>query len=287
MITERGNIALKDRPIVHNPDRTVSTINSISINEDGMEVLIPTIVNGRQVSDDEAIEHYYQTGEHLGKFPNSQTADLYAQILHNIEEKRTMPLTDKTNFNSEVPDRTRIQMTKPFQTSNSGLSNPKTPNNPNAQLPSARSSYNTADNSVYPDALTTTRRQMAKDAIDTMSDEQLSEILSLAAGERRFNPPLIQRMIDESKPPVTFGDNATTFEFTQQNRPYNAVPNTTVEERGPMAQQSIPLEEWYKLHPFSSGEADDVAVQPSYPSPRAVQPSRTLNIPWLNEGNSR
>ena len=87
-----GNIDLYNRPQYIQPDGSVSTVNSMSINENGMEVLIPTIAYdnyGRpyQMTDQEAINHYYQTGEYLGKFKTVQEADAYAEKLHQQQER--------------------------------------------------------------------------------------------------------------------------------------------------------------------------------------------------------
>ena len=65
-----------------NPNGGVSTVYSISINEDGQEVLIPRVVKGRVVSEQEAIDHYHKTGEHLGKFKTVNEANTYAEQLH-------------------------------------------------------------------------------------------------------------------------------------------------------------------------------------------------------------
>ena len=68
---ERGNIDLYNRPPVQNEDGSTSTVRSLSFqDEDGREVLIPTVVGDRVVSDEEAIQHYLQTRQHLGKFAN-------------------------------------------------------------------------------------------------------------------------------------------------------------------------------------------------------------------------
>jgi hypothetical protein len=87
-----GNIDLYNRPQYIQPDGSVSTVNSMSINDGGMEVLIPTIAYdnyGRpyQMTDQEAINHYYQTGEYLGKFKTVQEADAYAEKLHQQQER--------------------------------------------------------------------------------------------------------------------------------------------------------------------------------------------------------
>lgn len=79
----QGNIDLNNRPIVRNEDGSISTVRSMSFqDENGQKVLIPTVVNGKVLSDDEAINHYYQTGEYLGKFDSVEDANEYAEKLH-------------------------------------------------------------------------------------------------------------------------------------------------------------------------------------------------------------
>lgn len=43
-------------------------------------------INGRIVDDDEAIDHYYETGEYLGMFDTPEEADEYAEMLHNRQD---------------------------------------------------------------------------------------------------------------------------------------------------------------------------------------------------------
>lgn len=79
-----GNLDLLARPSVKNKDGSISTVRSMSFeDEDGNEVLIPQVsADGRIMGQDEAIAHYMQTGEHLGIFSSPQDADRYAQALH-------------------------------------------------------------------------------------------------------------------------------------------------------------------------------------------------------------
>lgn len=81
-----GNIDLNHRKVVHNPDGSISTERSISIGVGGSEVLIPTVVGGKIVSNAAAIAHYEATGENLGTFNNPANADAYAVALHSRQE---------------------------------------------------------------------------------------------------------------------------------------------------------------------------------------------------------
>lgn len=86
---EEGNIDMSTRPLVKNKDGSVSTVRSMSINEDGKEVLIPTVSDdGRILTEKQAIDLYHRTGRHLGKFSSVEAANKYAQKLHESEAKR-------------------------------------------------------------------------------------------------------------------------------------------------------------------------------------------------------
>jgi hypothetical protein len=82
-----GNIDLKNRPIVDNPDGSYGTEFSLSFNDGKHEVLIPTIFDGKHHTEQEAIDHYRNTGQHLGKFASgdTKTVDQYAEQLHSRE----------------------------------------------------------------------------------------------------------------------------------------------------------------------------------------------------------
>jgi hypothetical protein len=80
---EPGNIDIHNRPVVHNPDGTISTVRSISIQDDqGRVILIPTVIGNRVVSNKEAEAEYWRTGQHLGIFSSEKAAKAYAESLH-------------------------------------------------------------------------------------------------------------------------------------------------------------------------------------------------------------
>lgn len=78
---------LFERPVLNNPDGSYSTTSSMSIGTPKGEVLIPTVIDGKRLSDADAIKHYEQTDEHLGVFDTPAHADAYAQKLHEAQQQ--------------------------------------------------------------------------------------------------------------------------------------------------------------------------------------------------------
>lgn len=71
-----------------NPDGTVSTVRTISFDEDGVEVLIPTVVGGKLLTNEQAVELFRRSGRHFGKFSSVQRANDFAAKLHDVEASK-------------------------------------------------------------------------------------------------------------------------------------------------------------------------------------------------------
>lgn len=93
-----GNIDLSKRPVLKNDDGSVSTIETITVSfepkdKDGKLgkpefVVIPTIIDGKRVSEEQAVQHYIKTDQHLGKFASQEDADTYAKGLSAQQGQR-------------------------------------------------------------------------------------------------------------------------------------------------------------------------------------------------------
>lgn len=103
-----GNIDLNNRPVVNNPDGTISTVRSITVGLDGGKaVVLPTVSkDGKNLQSfalknryQPAIDHFKATGEHLGIFDNEDNATAYAQQLHEDQAKqygaKALPTADE------------------------------------------------------------------------------------------------------------------------------------------------------------------------------------------------
>jgi len=87
-LIERGNIDLSKRIPLKNEDGTVSPLKSISIEQDGNIVLIPTIQDGKRMTDAEAIRYYQKSGQNLGVFETEADAARYAKRVSKFEDQR-------------------------------------------------------------------------------------------------------------------------------------------------------------------------------------------------------
>lgn len=90
-LREIGNTDLDHRPILRNPDGSVSTMSTASFGTDKGETLIPTVVNGKRLSNDQAMAEYQRTGKHMGIFDTPEDADRYSQSMHDVIASQMFP----------------------------------------------------------------------------------------------------------------------------------------------------------------------------------------------------
>lgn len=90
-----GNIDLNSRPVVP-VDGGYATVRSIGVGTPRGETLMTTVhPSGRIMSDDEAIDYYDRTGQHLGIFPTVEQASTYADRLHDQQARQYGGLLDR------------------------------------------------------------------------------------------------------------------------------------------------------------------------------------------------
>ena len=79
---KRGDYLLPDinRPSYIDDAGERRTEYKIGKNIEGKETLIPTVVGGRQLSEDEALDRYYKTGLHMGQFNTPEEANYAARL---------------------------------------------------------------------------------------------------------------------------------------------------------------------------------------------------------------
>ncbi len=106
-----------NRPKINNRDGSFSTESTIGVNIDGIEYTIPTIVNGKRVSPDQAVE-LFKSGDNpaVGQHGSIEEAEAYArQRSSRIGELRGVNTTSKSlkkqemnSFKAQVNQQTRV-----------------------------------------------------------------------------------------------------------------------------------------------------------------------------------
>lgn len=91
LLVEPGNIDLTKRKVVHNPDGTISTEQSIGIGTPKGEAIIPTIdPTGHKMDNQTAVDLYQISGQHMGIYKTPQAADVAATQIHEQQAQRYM-----------------------------------------------------------------------------------------------------------------------------------------------------------------------------------------------------
>ena len=77
------------KPVIQNPDQTVSTEKTITVEADGKHYLIPTIIGGKEVSQDEAVKQW-NAGKNtaVGVYDTAEQAETAAQQRSNAIGER-------------------------------------------------------------------------------------------------------------------------------------------------------------------------------------------------------
>jgi hypothetical protein len=73
-----------NRPSYTNAEGKQVSENKIGVGMKGKEYVLPTVVDGKQLTEDEAIERYKNTGEHMGVFDTIEEANRAAALRTNI-----------------------------------------------------------------------------------------------------------------------------------------------------------------------------------------------------------
>lgn len=79
-----GNAIDVSRPKIKNPDNSFSTERTIGIEADGKHYLIPTIVNGVELSEEDAIRAFQEgRNKPVGTFNSREESDAAAPLRSN------------------------------------------------------------------------------------------------------------------------------------------------------------------------------------------------------------
>lgn len=83
-----GNVDLYAQPEVPNPDGSKSTVDTIGVNINGFEYVLPRVTpDGRHLDSEQAIDEFRRTGRHLGAFYAPEHASAFAGQVHDDYER--------------------------------------------------------------------------------------------------------------------------------------------------------------------------------------------------------
>ncbi len=94
-LLEPGNLDIRELPAMTAVGEEPSPRRAMMVEVDGKHILLPTVgPAGDLFSEDEAIQHYTTTGDHLGMFDSIQGAAIYSEILNNDFAHGLVPTSD-------------------------------------------------------------------------------------------------------------------------------------------------------------------------------------------------
>ena len=88
-----GNLRNEGRKVLFRRDKNgkmngySTTTSTVAQDEDGSFVAIPTTIDGKDYSPEDAVRHYRETGEHWGRAKSAEDAAKIAQDVHDVHMK--------------------------------------------------------------------------------------------------------------------------------------------------------------------------------------------------------
>jgi len=99
-----GNIDLNKRKMYKGPDGKIRTENSITVGFDDGEYVIPTVIDGKHLSEDDAINYFRQHRRYFGRFPVGTDRNVTGAYANKIHERQDAfyNVKDTKKFDEEL-----------------------------------------------------------------------------------------------------------------------------------------------------------------------------------------
>lgn len=93
-----------NRPVIFNEDGSYSTEKNIVTEIDGVSYILPTIINGEEKTEDEAVQHFLETGEHFGGYESDAKALKAEKEMHDKTEQKSF---QQSSFSNQIVENYR------------------------------------------------------------------------------------------------------------------------------------------------------------------------------------